>query len=217
MHNPKTKWWYNGYTIVLSYIHHGMNDLHIHEQYQKLSSNHEYEYTIFYIFIYSFIHSFIHSFTYCNYCVYSVCHSIPKNIVVEGNYSVPWHILKYNSNTWYQTYLYEQTNKHTPHTNKKTNKHAYIHNNKQTINNKWCFWQIKIATDVSQFYRYNSCQSRREPNTNTHTHTHVCFCELWGLSIDFYYFYTDQTIISYFQCQKCQVLLSLWGHLDPTV
>ncbi len=27
-----------------------------------------------------------------------------------------------------------------------------------------------------------------------HTHTHVCFCEMWGLSIDFYYFYTDQTI-----------------------
>ncbi len=39
---------------------------------------------------------------------------------------------------------------------------------------------------------------RMDPHTHTHTHTHthVCFCELWGLSIDFYYFYTDQTIFS---------------------
>ncbi len=30
---------------------------------------------------------------------------------------------------------------------------------------------------------------------HTHTHTHIFICELWGLSIDFYYLYTDQTIL----------------------
>ncbi len=34
------------------------------------------------------------------------------------------------------------------------------------------------------------------PPPHTHTHTHVCFCELWGLSIDFNNFYCDQSICS---------------------
>ncbi len=35
--------------------------------------------------------------------------------------------------------------------------------------------------------QYNT---RTHAQTHTRTHT-VCFCGLWGLSIDFYYFYTD--------------------------
>ncbi len=32
--------------------------------------------------------------------------------------------------------------------------------------------------------------------TKTHTRTHTRFCEMWGLSIDVYYFYTEQTLFS---------------------
>ncbi len=37
---------------------------------------------------------------------------------------------------------------------------------------------------------------------HTHTHTHVCFCELWGLSIDFYYFYS--------------IIILYWSNNKPT-
>ncbi len=99
-------------------------------------------------------------------------------------------------------------------------------------------------------------QDNKKRHTRTHTHTYVCFCKLWGLSIYFYYFNTDQTIflppkpnskptlykkkqfallhfqiniIYYFliifylvagrspQCHIFLILLSLWGHLVPTM
>ncbi len=50
-------------------------------------------------------------------------------------------------------------------------------------------------------------------------HTHVCFCELGGLSIDFYYFYTDQIIFSIpkptpYRKAICIVTLSDKHHLQ---
>ncbi len=51
-----------------------------------------------------------------------------------------------------------------------------------------------------QSYEVERWAEHLSQHTHTHTHrrtdTHVCFCVLWGLFIDFYYCYTDQTVFS---------------------
>ncbi len=42
----------------------------------------------------------------------------------------------------------------------------------------------------------DSWNSEHTPHKLSFFHTHVFFCELWGPSVDFYYFYTDHTIFS---------------------
>ncbi len=78
-----------------------------------------------------------------------------------------------------------------------THTHAWRYNNRECCNryNEFShFWDgcVRKCEELNII----QCVTKVNMSNLARTCTHVCFCELWGLSIDFYYFYTDQTIWS---------------------
>jgi len=84
------------------------------------------------------------------------------------------HTLMHCSTEHAHTHTHTCTRSHT-HAHTHTHTHTYTHTHSLCLSLSLTYTCIR---------------------THTHICTRVCFCELWVLSIDFYCFYTDQTIFS---------------------
>ncbi len=90
----------------------------------------------------------------------------------------------------------------------KYHRHAHAHNIyfNSSCFRRSCVWSMclcvkvrvyELERSVLECSNSDALMKRLEQGREQVTHTHTrCFCELWGLSIDFNNFYCDQTICS---------------------